>query len=88
MKGDIIMTEEIRPFLDRRSGTDRGKAYRPGFFSRGGIEKRHCSERRRTDERREGWVRVGKWSSVQLNGLKIGKFLKQRSSKASFKTGS
>jgi hypothetical protein len=79
------MTEETRPFLDRRSGMDRRKAYRLGFFSKGRSEKREGTERRRRDERREGWVRLDKWSSVQLNGLKIGKFLKQ--SKASSKTG-
>jgi hypothetical protein len=82
------MTEETRAFLDRRSGMDRRKAYRLGFFSKSGTQKGKAKERRSRDERREGWVKVDKWSSVQLDGLKIAKFLKQPTSKASSKTGS
>ena len=77
------MTERIRSFFDRRSGSDRRKAYRLGFFLKGGIEKRSGVERRSRDEKRKGWVRVDKWSSVQLEGLKIAKFLKRPSPRAS-----
>jgi hypothetical protein len=84
----LTMTERIRSSIDRRSGTDRRKAYRLGFFLKGGVEKRTGKERRSNDERRKGWVRVGKWSGVQLSSLKIGKFFKERVAKASSKTGS
>ena len=76
------MTERTRSSIDRRSGTDRRRAYRLGFFLKGGTEKRSGVERRSRDENRQGWVRVDKWSSVQLEGLKIAKFLKQPASKA------
>jgi hypothetical protein len=82
------MTEQTRSFLDRRSGTDRRKAYRTSFLSKGGTQKGKAKERRSREERREGWVRVDKWSSVQLDGLKIAKFLKQANLKTTFKTGS
>jgi hypothetical protein len=82
------MAEKVRSTLDRRSGTDRRKAHRLGFFSKGGVEKRSGKERRSRDERRKGWVRVDKWSSAQLEKLTIAKFLKQPTSKASRKTRS
>jgi hypothetical protein len=33
-------------------------------------------DRRSQEERRDGWVRISKWSSVNLHGLKISKYLK------------
>ena len=69
------MLENRNSVFDRRSGTDRRKAYRLGFFIEGGVERRSGAERRSRDERRQGWVRVGKWKSVRLKGLKIAKFL-------------
>jgi hypothetical protein len=82
------MTERLRSSFDRRSGTDRRRAYRLGFFLKGGVEKRSGKERRSRDERRKGWVRVDRWSSVQLEGLKIAKFLKHPTPKAPSTTGS
>jgi hypothetical protein len=32
-------------------------------------------DRRFQEERRDGWVRINKWSSVNLHVLKISKFL-------------
>ena len=52
------------PYLDRRSGADRRQAYDLDYFPGGGIERRLGKERRRPDERRDGWVRVSEWSSV------------------------
>jgi len=52
------------PFLDRRSGEDRRQAYDLDYFPRGGTERRSGKERRLREERRDGWVRVSKWSSV------------------------
>ena len=80
------MTEETRTSFERRSGMDRRRAYRFGLFSKGGDDEPEGKERRSRSERRKGWVRVDRWSSVQLEALKIAKFLKQSSSKASSKT--
>jgi hypothetical protein len=71
------MPEKRNSAFDRRSGGDRRRAYRLGFFAKGAVERRSGEERRATAERRQGWVRVGKWCSVRLDGLKISKFLKR-----------
>ena len=62
--------------FDRRSGANRRKLYHLGLFLKGGVERRRGEERRSKFEARQGWVRVDKWSSVRLEGLKIAKFLK------------
>jgi len=70
------MVEKHRSNFDRRSGKDRRKLYHLIRFTKGGAERR-CEEQRRFKyEGRQGWVRVDKWSSVRLEGLKIAKFLK------------
>ena len=61
--------------FDRRSGIDKRKLYHLGLFSKRGVEKRCGEERRSIYEARQEWVRVDKWSSVRLEGLKIAKFL-------------
>ena len=61
--------------LDRRSGADKRKLFHRGLFSKGGVERRCGEERRSKFEARQAWVRVSKWSSVRLEGLKIAKFL-------------
>jgi hypothetical protein len=85
-KGGNTMTEGTRSSLDRRSGIDRRRAYRLGLFMKYADEKRSGDERRSRDERRKGWVRVDRWSSVELEGLKIAKFLKLSDSKATPRT--
>ena len=52
------------PYLDRRSGEDRRDVYLVDYFAAGGPERRKRRERRRMNERREGCVRVSRWSSV------------------------
>jgi hypothetical protein len=52
------------PYLDRRSGEDRRDVYLVDYFTTGGTERRTHRERRRTNERRDGCVRVSRWSSV------------------------
>ena len=81
------MREGTRTFLDRRSGTDRRTA-KVGLFARGRFKRRRGDERRSRNERRKGWVRVDKWSSVQLERLKIAEFLKLQTSKTPSKIGS
>ena len=68
--------ERRKSIFDRRSGDDRRKFYYLGRFLKGGIERRNGKERRAKPEKREGWVRVDKWSSVHLEGLKLSRFLK------------
>lgn len=58
------MTNLNRLTMDRRSGDDRRKTYRLGYFINGGIERRSGKERRSLGERRVGWVRATEWSSV------------------------
>ena len=64
---DMLMM--IRSDMDRRSGEDRRKAYDLDYFSNGGVEKRNWKERRSNVERRVGWMRVSKWSSVSQKTL-------------------
>lgn len=65
-----------RALVDRRSGKDRRKRLRRGRIFYRKPEKRSSIERRLHGERRTGWVRISKWSSVNLRNLKISKFLK------------
>jgi hypothetical protein len=58
------MSSMNRLALDRRSGDDRRKSYRLGYFINGGVERRSGNERRLSGERRIGWVRATEWSSV------------------------
>jgi len=59
------MPQEIRFPFDRRSGEDRRKAYRVGYFLEGGIERRGGNERRHQHERRKAWIRISEWSSMR-----------------------
>ncbi len=70
------MPEIKRTFLERRSGKDRRMKLNPARFFFRGSEKRGLKERRLHPERRYGWIRISKWSSVSLPDLKIAKFLK------------
>jgi len=70
------MMVTLRSNLDRRSGKDRRKLYYLRRLLRKVTERRCGEERRYRYEARQGWVRVDKWSSVRLEGLKIAKFLK------------
>jgi hypothetical protein len=56
------------PYLDRRSGDNRREAYDSDYFESWGIERRKGKDRRQQGERRDGYVRVSKWSSVSSNG--------------------
>ena len=59
--------------IDRRSLKDRRRPYHLSRLTYRGVERRD-QKRRSQGERRAGWVRVSKWSSVYLQDLKIGKF--------------
>jgi len=53
------------PYLDRRSGEERREIYDIDYFANGGTERRQAVDRRKTKERRKGYVKVSKWSSVR-----------------------
>ena len=65
-----------RSFSDRRSGRDRRKLFSLRRFRYKGPERRTLKTRRSLMERRDGYVRIGKWSSVKMRDLKLAKFLK------------
>ena len=67
------MPDIKRASIDRRSGEDRRVVYNLDYFLNGGIKRRKEKERRTKVERRSGWVRVSKWSSVNIRELKIAK---------------
>ena len=65
-----------RSSRDRRSGKDRRRLLSLFTFFKGRCERRAEPDRRTQDERRHGWVRFSKWSSVHLPSLKISKYLR------------
>jgi hypothetical protein len=72
MSIEISKLKEIeRTSLDRRSGEDRRIVYDLDCFQVGGKERRKSSNRRSEEERRADWVRIGKWLSVSVQGLKF-----------------
>jgi len=52
------------PYVDRRSGEDRRKIYLADYFENSGLERRSGKDRRHQGERRKGFIRVSKWSSI------------------------
>jgi hypothetical protein len=72
------MTKIDRAFTERRSGKDRRRIIHIKRFFFKGNERRRAADRRSKKERRSGWIRISKWSSVPLSKLKIAKFLKNK----------
>ena len=70
------MTRIKRESSERRSGKDRRKIINLHRLFYRGPEKRDHGERRLQSERREGWVRINKWSSVEIQRLKIAKYIR------------
>lgn len=70
------MSENKSSIIERRSGKDRRRIFNHGHFLFGRAARKNPLEQRSQAERRAGWVRVNKWSSVYLSDLKIAKFLK------------
>ena len=70
------MPKTFRMIPERRAGKDRRRAFNLNRFLYKGSERRKVLQDRRTpEERREGWVRISKWSSVNLRDLKIAKYV-------------
>jgi hypothetical protein len=55
---------------DRRSIEERRKVHDLDYFSAGGVERRRWKEQRKEPERRTGWIRVDRWTSVCLKYIK------------------
>ena len=70
------MNLQNRSSIDRRSGNDRRKFPILKKLFTADPKRRIDSDRRKAPERRDGWVRTTKWSSMNLLELKISKFLK------------
>ena len=66
----------------RASAERRANKSRRSFFNLRrrlhykGPERRIQQDRRSKLERREGYVRIGKWASVKVQDLKLAKYLK------------
>lgn len=51
--------------VDRRRIDSRRKIYSLDYFAKGGLERRKKTDRRMgQNDRRKGWVRVSRWSSI------------------------
>jgi hypothetical protein len=71
------MPEVFRRFPERRTGKDRRKIFNLHRFFYNGPERRKIlHDRRAQAERRDGWVRITRWSSANLQDLKLSKYLK------------
>ncbi len=64
-----------RNFSDRRSGKNRRRFFSLHRFHYKGPERRVKQDRRSRLERRDGYVKIDKWSSVNMKDLKIAKYL-------------
>ena len=69
------MPETHRAASERRSGQDRRKIFSLHRFFYKGPERRILQDRRSIEERRDGWVRISKWSSVNLQDPKIARYV-------------
>jgi len=67
-----------RNLSDRRSGKNRRRFFSLHRFHYTGSERRAQQDRRFQLERRDGYVRIDKWSSVNMQNLKIAKYLRPR----------
>ena len=70
------MFELKRDNFDRRSGKDRRRNIHVHRLLYKGPERRILQDRRTQEERRDGWVRIDRWSSAYLPNLKIAKYLR------------
>jgi hypothetical protein len=55
-----------RSSVERRSDQDKRSRASSVYFSRGGRERRNIGDRRKSAERRDGWLRLGRWRSVSI----------------------
>jgi hypothetical protein len=55
-----------RSAVERRSDQDKRSRASRAYFSRGGRERRNTEDRRQSEERRDGWLRLGRWRSISI----------------------
>jgi len=67
-----------RSFFDRRSGKDRRRILSLHRLRHKGSKRRVLKDPRSRIERRDGWVKIGKWLSVKMQDLKIARYLHER----------
>lgn len=55
-------------FFDRRRLDSRRTVYSLDYFAKGGVERRTIADRRQSHrDRRKGWTRISKWSSIFID---------------------
>ena len=70
------MSQVLRIIPERRTGKDRRRIFSlHRFFHKGPERRKAMQDRRSQEERRGGWIRISRWSSVNLHDLKISKYL-------------
>lgn len=70
------MKQVLRIIPERRTGKNRRRIFSLHRFFYQDAERRNAHyDRRSQKERRDGWVRISKWSSVEIQGLKIAKYI-------------
>jgi hypothetical protein len=70
------MPQVLRIIPERRNAKDRRRIFSlHRFFYKGPERRKALNDRRVQEERRDGWIRVSKWSSAKLHDLKISKYL-------------
>lgn len=63
----VVDDWQKRSHIERRAAKDnRSPDKSSEYLSKGGKERRKWKERRHSDERRDGWLRVGRWRSVSV----------------------
>jgi hypothetical protein len=64
---EVVDDWQKRSHIERRAAKDNRSAEKSSeYLSKGGKERRKRKERRLSDERRDGWLRVGRWRSVSV----------------------
>lgn len=70
------MPQVLRIIPERRTGKDRRRIFSlHRFFHKGPESRKALHDRRLQKERRDGWVRISRWSSTKLHDLKISRYL-------------
>ncbi len=73
------MFQSLRTLPERRTGKDRRRKFSlQRFFYKGPERRKALHERRTQEERRDGWVRINRWSSVALKDLKISRYFEEK----------
>jgi hypothetical protein len=64
---EVVDDWQKRSHIERRAAKDNRSAEKSSeYLSKGGKERRKRKDRRHTNERRDGWLRVGRWRSVSV----------------------